>query len=170
MVSETFDPRPSLGRGRGSAIRGVVPDALVSVVDLEVAQAGRPWIDPCDALAIARVTARTTDLPPIRLPDGTSDYLNQTAGFEVPAHERVCPVCSDPLLPSEDLIGRGDREGPDGALHGLWIHFRCAGKPTVPEIADDYWAASHHPDLDADPKAREAHGTLMRRLLAKVRR
>ena len=96
-------------------------------------------------------------------------YVNQTAGFEVPAHERICPVCSDPLLPGDDLIGRGDREGPDGALHGLWIHLRCAGKATIPEIADDYWAAGHHPELDGDPKAKEEHGALMERLLAKVR-
>jgi hypothetical protein len=46
-------------------------------------------------------------------------YVNQTAGFEVPAHERSCPVCSESLLPGDDLIGRGDRKEPHGALRGL---------------------------------------------------
>jgi hypothetical protein len=72
-----------------------------------------------------------------------------------------CIVCSDPLLPGDDLIGRGDREGPDGALHGLWIHLRCAGRPILPDVADDYWVASHHPDLDADTEARKAHGAFL---------
>ena len=45
-----------------------------------------------------------------------------------------------------------------------------AGRPTIPEVADDYWAVGHHPDLDADPTAKKEHGGLMKRLLAKVRR
>ncbi|MFH0980650.1 MAG: hypothetical protein V2A79_03815 [Planctomycetota bacterium] len=96
-------------------------------------------------------------------------YASLDGGFVVPAHERTCPACSEPLLPGEDLIGVGDRETSDGSLHGLWKHLRCAGVPTRQEIADDYWTVMDHPDLDADPKARKAQESLMSRLLAKVR-
>ncbi len=81
-----------------------------------------------------------------------------------------CPACAEPLLPGDDLTGRGDREMSDGALHGLWIHLRCAGKPTIQKIADDYWAVDHHPDLDAEPKAGTAHRRLLTRLTANVRK
>lgn len=72
---------------------------------------------------------------------GAWHYAAETAGFQIPANETRCPVCLDPLLPDDDLIGKGDRVMADGALHALYIHLRCAGKPLDREVADAYWAA-----------------------------
>lgn len=101
---------------------------------------------------------------------GAWRYAATSAGFQVPEHERLCPACGGPLLPGEDLIGVGDREMSDGALHGLWKHARCAGKATRRSIADRYWALMNHRDLDTDPKARRSHRDRLRRLQGQVRK
>lgn len=72
---------------------------------------------------------------------GAWHYVTQTAGFTVPLHEIRCPACGDLLLPDDALIGKGDRWQHDGALHGLWIHLRCADRPLGP-LAGQYDAAS----------------------------
>jgi hypothetical protein len=71
---------------------------------------------------------------------GSWHYVVRTAGFEVPAHERVCPAlgCGQPLLPDDAMVGKGDREREDGALHGLWVHLRCADRPLDRQVADKY--------------------------------
>lgn len=56
--------------GRGFAVREVPPQ-LSHREPIRTPRAGKS--DPGDALAIARVTARETDLPPVRMPDKTTD-------------------------------------------------------------------------------------------------
>lgn len=73
-------------------------------------------------------------------------YVAFTAGFVVPAHEIRCPACGFYMKPGDDLIGVGDRWQADGALHGLWKHLSCAGRPTDSAIADSYEAAGANPD------------------------
>lgn len=87
---------------------------------------------------------------------GSWHYAAADAGFTIPAHEALCPVCEKLLEPGQDLIGRGDRWQHDGALHGLWIHLACAGSPTG-SLADRYDAAN-------------ADDGLLRQLESKVRK
>jgi len=97
-------------------------------------------------------------------------YSSQTAGFEIPVHEVICPVCELPLLPGQDFIGRGDRVRTDGSLHALYIHFGCAGTPMNMTIADEYDAVGNHADLDADPVGKDKHQKLVDRLTRKARK
>jgi len=97
-------------------------------------------------------------------------HVNKTAGFEIPVHETICPVCELPLLPGQDFIGRGDRLLADGAVHALYIHFGCAGTPMNMAIADDYDAVVKHPDFDADPVGKDKHQKLVDRLTRKARK
>lgn len=76
-------------------------------------------------------------------------YVPFAGGFVVPVHETICPVCEDPLLPGEDMIGRGDRYDADGSLHALYIHLKCAGKPMVQIRANSYWMAGRDDTLQA---------------------
>lgn len=101
---------------------------------------------------------------------GAWRWVATSAGFQIPDYERLCPACGGPLRPDEDLIGVGDREMSDGALHGLWKHSRCAGRATRRSIADRYWALMDHPDLDLDPKARRSHHDRLKRLRERVRK
>lgn len=68
---------------------------------------------------------------------GAWHYVAFTAGFVVPVQEVRCPACEQLMLPGEDLIGVGDRFEHDGALHGLWKHMSCAGRPSG-RLADQY--------------------------------
>ena len=52
-------------------------------------------------------------------------YINQTAGFEIPATETDCLHCHKPMQVGERVLGRVDRRIGDGALHGLWEHADC---------------------------------------------
>jgi len=97
-------------------------------------------------------------------------YSSQNAGFEIPVHETICPVCELPLLPGQDFIGRGDRVRTDGSLHALYIHFGCAGTPMNKAIADEYDAVANHVDLDADPVAKDKHQKLVDKLTRKARK
>jgi hypothetical protein len=87
---------------------------------------------------------------------GAWHYCAQDAGFEVPSWERTCPCCLEPLLPGDDLIGQGDREIEDGALHGLWKHLRCAGKPLLSEASDAYWSVRNDSRETADGRSSVA--------------
>jgi hypothetical protein len=69
---------------------------------------------------------------------GNWHYCTQDGGFSVPAYEATCPACGEPLLPDDALVGKGDRFEADGALHGLWVHLRCADRPLDRELADAY--------------------------------
>lgn len=73
-------------------------------------------------------------------------WIALTAGFVVPVEETICHVCERALRPGEDMIGRGDRYEEDGALHGLWIHFSCAGKKVKGDLADRVFAAQKSGD------------------------
>lgn len=80
---------------------------------------------------------------------GAWSYCAKTAGFEIPANETICPACLDPILADEAVVGKIDRPLPDGALHGLWVHFSCANRPLDKAKADEYWGP--HGDLDRPP-------------------
>jgi hypothetical protein len=95
-------------------------------------------------------------------------YIAKTGGFEVPVHETICPVCEQPLLPGENMIGRGDRLRPNGALHALYIHLDCAKDPMVQSIADDY-NIDDHPDFDDEPALRPAHEAKVAQMNKKAR-
>jgi hypothetical protein len=82
-------------------------------------------------------------------------YVPFAGGFVVPVHETICPVCEKALMPGDDMIGRGDRQDADGALHALYIHLKCAGKPMVKARADGYWAAGRNPAV-TDAYTQEA--------------
>ena len=58
--------------------------------------------------------------------NGTWHYTNATAGFEVPAHETVCPKCGKPIKIDDAVVGVIESSLSDGALHGLWCHVECA--------------------------------------------
>jgi hypothetical protein len=82
-------------------------------------------------------------------------YVNQTAGFGIPAYEARCPVCGEVILPGEDLIGVASTIQHDGAVHGLWKHLRCQGLPLGP-LAAQYEAAANDAALQAELEA-EVH-------------
>jgi hypothetical protein len=112
--------------------------------------------DPYPSMAVNGMLA--TDYANLRIYgrfNGAWKGVACTLGFQVPVHERICPACGDPLLPGDNLIGRGDREMSDGALHGLWVHFKCASKPTDTAIADSYWQAAGFDGGEFDPPAAE---------------
>lgn len=73
-------------------------------------------------------------------------YATMDAGVSIPTHETVCPVCEDALRPGDDLILQGDRYENDGALHALYKHLSCAGKP-LGRLADEFWEAERNPTL-----------------------
>lgn len=91
-------------------------------------------------------------------------YVAFTAGFLVPVHETLCPSCGLPLEPGQDLIGGGDRYEPDGALHGLWKHMSCAGRPFGP-LADAYATSRTDDEINAliDRAGRKRGVTLPQR-------
>jgi hypothetical protein len=99
---------------------------------------------------------------------GSWHYSDQNAGFSIPNYETICPVCELPLLPGQDMIGRGDRYMQDGALHCLYIHLGCAGTPMNQAIVDEYDAISHHVDLDADPVAKDKYVKDLEKLIKKA--
>jgi hypothetical protein len=100
---------------------------------------------------------------------GAWHYVVHTAGVTIPDYERTCPVCEDPLLPGDDFIARGDRLMPDGNLHALYVHLQCAGEKMNGKLADDYWAVTHHADLDSSEDVRAAHFDHVRRLTGRNR-
>jgi hypothetical protein len=101
---------------------------------------------------------------------GSWSHCTMDGGFEIPAHETVCPVCELPLLPGQDMIGRGDRLRPDGSLHGLYIHLSCAGTPMRQAVADDYDAVATHGDLDDDPAAKAKYTKHVDKMTRKARK
>ncbi len=52
-------------------------------------------------------------------------YVNQTAGFEIPVEEVVCPVCNKQMQIGQRVIGQLDSTKTDGALHGKYQHEKC---------------------------------------------
>jgi hypothetical protein len=73
---------------------------------------------------------------------GAWHYCAQDGGFSIPAYEASCPACGEPLLPDDALVGKGDRFESDGALHGLWVHLRCADRSLDRAVADALWEQS----------------------------
>ena len=56
----------------------------------------------------------------------TWKYCQADGGFVVPKEEKVCGVCHEPILKGEFVCGQIETEMSDGALHGLWVHLKCA--------------------------------------------
>ncbi len=54
-------------------------------------------------------------------------YVNQTAGFEIPEFERLCPICGLEIVVGDVVSGVVDKLLTDGARHGLWCHSGCVG-------------------------------------------
>lgn len=53
-------------------------------------------------------------------------YIAQTAGFQIRAEDRTCTLCGGEIGAGEPVVGITDRALEDGALHGEWVHLRCA--------------------------------------------
>jgi hypothetical protein len=58
----------------------------------------------------------------------TWHYCQATAGFGIPKEEKTCGVCGKPIVKGEFVCGQIEGEMDDGALHGLWVHLKCAAK------------------------------------------
>lgn len=56
---------------------------------------------------------------------GAWHYVAQTAGFQIPEHEKSCPNCGREMAAGERVVGRIESKMTDGALHGLWEHMEC---------------------------------------------
>jgi hypothetical protein len=53
-------------------------------------------------------------------------YVAQTAGFQIRAEDRTCSLCGGEIGTGEPVVGITGRVLEDGALHGEWVHLRCA--------------------------------------------
>ena len=53
-------------------------------------------------------------------------YVAQTAGFQIRAEDRTCSLCGGEIGAGEPVVGVTERVLEDGALHGEWVHLRCA--------------------------------------------
>ena len=63
-------------------------------------------------------------------------YVAQTAGIEIPEYERMCPACGNELLVNDAVVARITDIKPDGARHGMYVHFGCASAPLDQALVD----------------------------------
>lgn len=88
---------------------------------------------------------------------GAWHYVAQTAGFEIPEYERLCPACGLELAVDDPVVGRITDTRQDGARHGLYVHFGCAQRPLQPALVAGHLAAAAagtsggEPVPDAEP-------------------
>jgi hypothetical protein len=62
---------------------------------------------------------------------GVNHYWARTAGVQIPkdvdgVDETICPRCGRPMEVGQRFVVRGNEVMPDGALHALYEHERCA--------------------------------------------
>ena len=53
-------------------------------------------------------------------------YCNQDAGYQIPADEKTCPLCKKAITVGQCTAGWVNDTMADGALHGLYVHLKCA--------------------------------------------
>jgi hypothetical protein len=63
-------------------------------------------------------------------------YTAQTAGLEIPEYERMCPACGNEITIDSAVVARITDIKPDGARHGLYVHFDCAKAPLNQALVD----------------------------------
>lgn len=59
---------------------------------------------------------------------GAWHYCAQDAGFQINTKDKVCTICGKEIKPNEFVIGQTDKTMADGAVHGEWVHLKCAIK------------------------------------------
>lgn len=63
-------------------------------------------------------------------------YVNQTAGFEIPANEVNCPLCGKPIEIGQEVKQVMDSRLSDGALHGHYEHQVCLSQEKKKGLLD----------------------------------
>lgn len=85
----------------------------------------------------------------------TWHYVAQTAGFEIPEWERLCPACAKELALDDAVVGRITDLKADGGRHALYVHLACASRPLRPELVASHLAGAAPVATEPGPDRRE---------------